>query len=79
MPNLQVKNVPVELHTRLRQVAEDTGRTISELVLQAVEDEVRRNEFSARLRQRSEVTLPSPAADYIMEERERRTDELTGR
>jgi hypothetical protein len=70
--NLQVKNVPEALNKRLRRYAEQDGRTIREVVLQAVQRELDRRSFVERLRRRTPVKLAvSPHALLEEERRER--------
>jgi len=74
MANLQVKNVPEGLHRKIRAQAKRHGRTVRDLVLEAVRREVEREEFRVRLAKREAVDLGRPAArtlDEIREERER--------
>ena len=74
--NLQVKNVPVSLHDRLRRRARLQNRTISDLVLAAVERELARQDWLDRLRTRPEVELGASAASLVEEERALRDQEL---
>lgn len=74
--NLQVKNVPVSLHERLRQRARLQNRTISDLVLAAVERELARQDWLDRLRTRPEVDLGASAASLVEQERALRDQEL---
>lgn len=74
--NLQVKNVPASLHERLRQRARLQNRTISDLVLAAVERELARQDWLDRLRTRPEVDLGASAASLVEEERALRDQEL---
>jgi plasmid stability protein len=69
MGNLQVKNVPADLHRRLRRTARRRGTTLREIVLQAVARELSHEEFAARLRRRRPVDLGRPAAELLREER----------
>ena len=69
MANLQVKNIPDELHERLRRHAREHNCTISAVVLTAVERELSRSEWSERLPQRSRTDLGIPAADLLHEDR----------
>ncbi|MEK6608543.1 MAG: toxin-antitoxin system HicB family antitoxin [Myxococcota bacterium] len=62
MANLQVKNVPKGVYQRLKRAAKRKGRTMRDLVLQALERELSNEEFHARLRTRSRVDLGRPAA-----------------
>lgn len=43
---IQVKNVPAALHDELRRRAEETGRTVGELVLEAIRRDLRRRSTS---------------------------------
>jgi len=72
MGNLQVKNVPADLHRRLRRTARRRGTTLREIVLQAVARELSHEEFAARLRRRRPADLGRPAAELLREERLRR-------
>ena len=73
MANLQVKNVPEGLHRKIRAAARRRGRTVRDLVLDAMQREVARDEFRARLAKREPVELGLPAArllDDVRAERE---------
>ena len=72
MANLQVKNIPDELHERLRRHARERNCTISAAVLTAVERELDRWEWRARLAQRPLTELGVAAADLLQAERENR-------
>ena len=74
--NIQVKNVPVALHERLRRRARLQNRTISDFVLAAVERELARQEWLDRLHTRPEVDLGVSAASLIEEDRRLRNEEL---
>jgi len=77
MANLQVKNVPESLHRRIRAYAKRRGRTVRDVVLDAVVREMERLEFRARLAKRTPVDLGHPAArtlEDVRAERERETD-----
>lgn len=74
--NLQVKNVPVALHDRLRQRARLQNRTIGELVLVSIERELARQEWLERLRTRPAVDLGVSASSLIEEDRAIRDQEL---
>lgn len=76
MANLQVKNVPEPLHRKLRQRAKRQGRTIRDLVLEAVRRELSREEFRERLHRREPVELGRPAARTLDEAREERDREM---
>ena len=76
MSNLQVKNVPDDLYRKIRRQAKRQGRTIRDLVLEAVRREIAREEFRARLQTRRPVELGRRAADALDEERTARDREL---
>ena len=69
MSNLQVKNVPLELHRRLRGCARRRGTTIREVVLDAVRRELEHERFVKRLENREPVDLGASAAELLAEER----------
>jgi len=72
MANLQVKNVPEELNERLHRCAEERGRSIRDIVLEAVRRELDRQAFGDRLRKRSRVRLKTSAAELLRQERQER-------
>ena len=76
MATLQVKNVPESLHERLRRHARERSCTMSAAVLNAVERELTRWEWRARLAQRPETDLGVAAAALLREERSARDTEL---
>lgn len=76
MANLQVKGVPDPLHRKLRMHAKRQGRTIRDLVLDAVRRELEREDFRARLMTRRPVELGRPAAASLDEVRSRRAEDL---
>jgi plasmid stability protein len=55
MANLQVKNVPESLHRKIRVYARRRGRTVRDVVLDAVTREIGRLEFGARLAKRARL------------------------
>jgi plasmid stability protein len=67
MPNLQVKNIPAPLHRKLQTQARRQGRTLRDLVLDAVTREAEREDFRARLLSRRPVDLGRPAAASLAE------------
>ncbi len=76
MANLQVKNLPEPLHRKLRAYAKRRGRTVRDVVLEAVTREVERDEFITRLTQRAPVDLGRPAARTLDEVRAERAKDL---
>lgn len=75
MANLQVRNIPEDLHDRLRRHARARRRTMSAVVLGAVERELAREEWRERLAQRPTTDLGVDAASLIAEERAARDAE----
>ena len=69
MATLHVKNVPEGLHERLRRHACAQNCTISAAVLNAIERELARWEWRARLAQRPQTDLGVAAATLLREER----------
>jgi len=78
MANLQVKNVPDALHRRLRAYANRRGRTVRDVVLEAVTREIDRDAFRTRLAKRAPVDLGRPAARTLEDVRATREKELGG-
>jgi plasmid stability protein len=78
MANLQVKNVPEPLHRKIRAYAKRRGRTVRDVVLEAVSREIEREDFRARLAKRQPVDLGRPAARTLEEVRAERDRELGG-
>ncbi len=78
MANLQVKNVPEPLHRKLRAYATRRGRTVRDVVLEAVTREIDREEFRSRLAKRTPVNLGRRAAQMLDEARAEREKELGG-
>ena len=78
MPNLQVRNIPDDLHKRLRRLAQENNSSMSAIVLTAVERELKRREWQERWAQRSTTVLSADAATLIAEARAEREAELYG-
>ncbi|TMB56464.1 MAG: toxin-antitoxin system HicB family antitoxin [Deltaproteobacteria bacterium] len=78
MANLQVKNVPEALHRKIRAYAKRRGRTVRDVVLEAVNREMEREEFRSRLARRQPVDLGRPASRSLEEVRAERERELGG-
>ena len=78
MANLQVKNVPDALHRRIRAQAARQGRTVRDVVLEAVGRQIARDDFLARLARREPVDLGRPAARALREVRKERDRDLGG-
>ena len=78
MPHLQV-NIPDSLHDRLRRFASETNRTLSAVVLDAVERELEACEWRERLARRSETDLGVDASTLVAEARDVRDRQLGSR
>lgn len=57
MANIQVKKIPDSLHKRLRKEAKKKNRTMSEIVIEAIEREVERGELLMRVSKKSKTDL----------------------
>ena len=74
MPNLQIRNVPEDLHRALKSKAALEGSSLSDFVLAELEQVAKRptlRELRIRLRQREPVRLTPSAAEAIRELRDR--------
>ena len=70
---VQIRNVPDTLHRKLKVRAADSGQTLSDYLLAELERlaaRPTRDEMLTRIRGRKRVTLKTPAAVVIREERE---------
>ena len=70
---VQIRNVPEALHRKLKVRAADSGQTLSDYLLAELERlaaRPTRDEMLTRLHTRKRVTLKTPAATVIREERE---------
>ena len=76
MANLQVRNMPEELHERLRRHARSRNCSMSAAVLQAIERELDSWEWHERLASHPTTDLGIDAATLIAAEREQRDAEL---
>ena len=78
MANIQVKNVPEELHERLRRYAREENCSMSAAVLAAIERELERSEWRERMANRPIVDLGpgETAAEAVEAERALRDKEL---
>ena len=75
MANLQVRNMPDDLHERLRRHARENNCTMSAAVLTAVERELAMSEWRKHLAQRPRTDLGVDAATLLAEERSLRDAE----
>ena len=69
MANIQIKNVPERLHNQLRRYAREQGRTLGEIILEAIERKVSRREWHKRFSGRPSTQLRTSAAQLLEEER----------
>jgi plasmid stability protein len=70
---VQIRNVPDGLHRTLKSRAADSGQTLSDFLLAELERlaaRPTRDEMLTRVHSRKRVTLKTPAAVVIREERE---------
>ena len=70
---VQIRNVPDALHRKLKSRAADSGQTLSDFLLaelQRLAARPTRDEMLTRVHGRKRVTLKTPAAVVIREERE---------
>ena len=70
---VQIRNVPDALHRKLKARAADLGQSLSDYLLAEMgrlAARPTREEMLARLHSRKRVTLKTPAATAIREERE---------
>lgn len=73
MAHIQIRNVPPELHRKLKIRAIEEGMTLSDYLLREVERAVARPtlaELTERIRNRKLVNFKKPSADLIREDRE---------
>jgi antitoxin FitA len=72
---VQIRNVPDALHRKLKVRAAGAGQTLSDYLLAELERlaaRPTREQMLARLHSRKRVTLKTPAAEIIREERDSR-------
>jgi plasmid stability protein len=75
MANLQIKDLPEELHEELRRRARLEGITVRAYVLRLIEADQElptKSEWLAQIRERRPVDIGGPAADLINADREER-------
>ncbi len=73
---IQIRNVPDEVHRRLKARAAEAGMTLSDYLRREVTEVARRptvHDLVERLRSRTAVHLPTSAASAVREERDLRT------
>lgn len=75
MAHIQIRNVPPDLHRRLKARAAEAGMTLSDYLLREVERAASRptiEELTRRIESRKLVHLKSPSAELIREDRDSR-------
>lgn len=75
MKNLQIRNVPDDVHRRLKVRAAEQGRSLSDLALDELRrslDRPTRDELLDRIALRGSVRTSRPAAELVREERDER-------
>jgi plasmid stability protein len=82
MGHIQIRNVPEDVHRTLKARAAQKGVSLSDYLLAQVTELAQLptlEEMTERVRSRSRVRLPKPAAELIREAREERERELDAR
>ena len=75
MAHIQIRNVPPELHRKLKARAAEAGLTLSDYLLRQAERTAEvptLEEAVRRIRSRTLVRLKTPPADLIREDRDSR-------
>lgn len=75
MKTVQIRNVPEDVHRKLKARAASEGRSLSEMALAELMMALERPtiaELSARIRQRQPVAIEESMADLVREERDAR-------
>ncbi|MGB6058419.1 MAG: hypothetical protein WBF71_09145 [Microthrixaceae bacterium] len=73
--NLQIRNVPEDVHRRLKMRAAQQGRSLSDLALEELRRSLDRptsDDLLARIAERGTVDLNSSAAEHVRAERDDR-------
>ena len=79
MGNIQIKNVPEEIHDELRLRAAEEGISLRDYVLRLIRQDMARvslEQWRRELARLPKTNLDRPAADYIREERDERDQYL---
>jgi plasmid stability protein len=82
MGHIQIRNVPDDVHRRLKERAAKEGMSLSEYLLQEVVENAARPtlaEMTARIRSRPMIRSKVSGADLVREAREERDRELDAR
>ncbi len=78
MATLNIRDIPDDLYASLRRCARASNRSVSEVVVRALERELERMEWQEHLARQPTTDLGIDAATLIAEERRRRDLELGG-
>jgi plasmid stability protein len=73
MPHIQIRNVPPELHRKLKIRAAEAGLTLSDYLLREAKRSADRPtlaELTERIRRRKLAKFETPSADLIREDRD---------
>jgi plasmid stability protein len=73
MAHIQIRNVPPDLHKKLKIRAAEEGITLSEYLLREAERVASRPtlaELTERVRRRKLTTFSTPSADLVREDRD---------
>jgi plasmid stability protein len=79
MGNIQIKNVPEEIHDELRRRAAEEGISLRDYVLRLIRHDMSRaslHQWRQSLSQLPKTRLDRPAAEYIRKAREERDRQL---
>ena len=80
MANLQIKDLPDDLHDELRRRAKLAGTTVRAYVQQLIEADQAlppRGEWMRRIHRRRPVRLDRPVADWVADDRAARDGDAT--
>ena len=78
MATVQVRNIPEDMHKRLRRLAEKKNSSMNAILLAALEREIERAEWQERWEKRAATELGIDAATLVAEARAERDAELFG-
>jgi plasmid stability protein len=79
MGNLQIKNLPEEMHDELRRRAAEEGVSLRDYVIGLIQRDLvkpSKKDWFKKLDERPRTVLDRPVADYIREDREERDKHL---
>ena len=79
MGNLQIKNLPDDVHDELRRRAAEQGLSLRDYVVRLIRNDLAKpsaKEWLAALDELPRTKLDRPVADYIRQDREEREEHL---